>query len=136
MLLRTCSSKLEQELEQHRKEDLELRLSGGSPESQVALKVLPPCDFLCNSHFVSFFFRTRLVLQFEPQESSESISREEKLLEEMLRLKLTEAGTSPVFYPIVTVNQDLTLEWHDAGLNFLGISGDDLLASAMSVATS
>ena len=89
LLLRTCSSKLEQELEQHRKEDLELRLSGGSPESQVALKVLPPCDFLCYSHFVSFFFRTRLVLQFEPQESSESISREEKLLEEMLRLKLT-----------------------------------------------
>ena len=29
------------------------------------------------------------MLQFEPQESSESISREEKLLEEMLRLKLT-----------------------------------------------
>ena len=89
LLLRTCSSKLEQELEQHRKEDLELRLSGGSPESQVALKVLPPCDFLCYSHFVSFFFRTRLVLQFEPQESSESISREEKLLGERLRLKLT-----------------------------------------------
>ena len=91
LLLRTCSSKLEQELEQHRKEDLELRLSGGSPESQVMLKVCYSFkhDFLCYSHFVSFFFRTLLVLQFEPQESSESISREEKLLEEMLRLKLT-----------------------------------------------
>ena len=100
LLLRTCSSKLEQELEQHRKEDLELRLSGGSPESQVALKVLPPCDFLCYSHFVSFFFRTRLVLQFEPQESSESISREEKLLEEMLRLKLT-VSSSPSIIIII-----------------------------------
>ena len=99
LLLRTCSSKLEQELEQHRKEDLELRLSGGSPESQVMLKVVNSCeqdhDFLCYSYFVSFFFRTRLVLQFEPQESSESISREEKLLEEMLRLKLT--VSSPPF---------------------------------------
>ena len=59
--------KLEHEAEQHRKEDLELRLSGGgSPESQ---------------------------------ESSESISREEKLLEEMLRLKLTVGSASAMLPP-------------------------------------
>ena len=107
-LLRTCSSKLEQELEQHRKEDLELRLSGGSPESQVKLKVVNSCeqdhDFLCYSYFVSFFFRTRLVLQFEPQESSESISREEKLLEEMLRLKLTVSSS-----PFIIINKLLNI---------------------------
>ena len=59
--------KLEHEAEQLRKEDLELRLSGGgSPESQ---------------------------------ESSESISREEKLLEEMLRLKLTVGSASAMLPP-------------------------------------
>ena len=99
-----------QELEQHRKEDLELRLSGGSPESQVMLKVVYSCeqapDFLCYSYFVSFFFRTLLVLQFEPQESSESISREEKLLEEMLRLKLT-VSSSPFIIIIKLLNNSV-----------------------------
>ena len=108
LLLRTCSSKLEQELEQHRKEDLELRLSGGSPESQVKLKVVNSCeqdhDFLCYSYFVSFFFRTRLVLQFEPQESSESISREEKLLEEMLRLKLTVSSSPFIINKLLNIS--------------------------------
>ena len=110
LLLRTCSSKLEQELEQHRKEDLELRLSGGSPESQVMLKVVNPCeqdhDFLCYSYFVSFFVHTLLLLQFEPQESSESISREEKLLEEMLRLKLT-VSSSPFIIIINMLNNSV-----------------------------
>ena len=108
LLLRTCSSKLEQELEQHRKEDLELRLSGGSPESQVMLVVVNSCeqdhDFLCSSYFVSFFFRTRLVLQFEPQESSESISREEKLLEEMLRLKLTVSSSPFIINKLLNIS--------------------------------
>ena len=113
--LRTCSSKLEQELEQHRKEDLELRLSGGSPESQVALKVFVPWeqdhDFLCYLYFVSFFFRTPLVLQFEPQESSESISREEKLLEEMLRLKLTVSSS-----PFIIINKLLNISFQMSNL--------------------
>ena len=39
------------------------------------------------------------MLQFEPQESSESISREEKLLEEMLRLKLTVSSS-----PFIIIN--------------------------------
>ena len=115
LLLRTCSSKLEQELEQHRKEDLELRLSGGSPESQVMLVVVNSCeqdhDFLCYSYFVSFFFRNPLVLQFEPQESSESISREEKLLEEMLRLKLT-VSSSPFIIIIKMLNNSVVPDKH------------------------
>ena len=66
--------KLEHEAEQLRKEDLELRLSGGgSPESQ---------------------------------ESSESISREEKLLEEMLRLKLT-MSSSPFIIIIKLLNNSV-----------------------------
>ena len=63
-------------------------------------------DFLCYSHFVSFFFRTLLVLQFEPQESSESISREEKLLEEMLRLKLT-VSSSPFIIIMKLLNNSV-----------------------------